>query len=247
LSAQEIVIQEINSALKTVMDPELGVSFLTVRRNLMSDMKSKNSPQRAELTEEQEKQSAEHMELARAATAGDDRAWRQIYDQTNQQLFNFLCYQTGNRDTACDLLQETYVTALKRLETYQGSGTLFGWLRAVALRKCLDWRRQAKLQMRKLTAFHRESTSTTDHSAQEAFGRLGEGFQQALNNLSSRQRAALLLRELEDLPFAEVAQNLGCGEATARVHYHRACQNLRDHFEQGDDLVFGTGAEGAIS
>lgn len=190
---------------------------------------------------------AEDLALAQAAFSGDDKAWRKIYDETNQPLFNFLCYQTGDRDTACDLLQETYVTALKRLDTFQGKGTLLGWLRAVALRKCLDWRRQAGLHLRKLKLFARETSSLTAATAQEAFPGLGDGFQQALDNLSPRQRAALLLRELEDLPFAEIAESLGCGEATARVHYHRACQNLRQHFQQGDDLVFGTGAEGSLS
>lgn len=194
-----------------------------------------------------EQKRAEDLELAQAAWAGDDRAWRQIYDTTNQPLFNFLCYQTGDRDAALDLLQETYVTALNRLDSFQGTGTLLGWLRAVALRKTLDWRRRASQRLRKLTAFARESSSDTVTSAQEAFPGLGEGFQQALDNLSPRQRAALLLRELEDLPFADVAETLGCGEATARVHYHRACRNLREHFQQGDDLVFGTGAEGSMS
>ncbi|MCP4290556.1 MAG: RNA polymerase sigma factor, partial [bacterium] len=68
----------------------------------------------------------------------DQSAWREIYDNTCQSLFNFLCYQTGDRDTARDLLQETYLTALEKLDSYQGGGTLLSWLRTVALRKCLD-------------------------------------------------------------------------------------------------------------
>ena len=194
-----------------------------------------------------ERKKAEDLQLARAATGGDEQAWRRIYDQTNQQLFNFLCYQVGDRDTARDLLQETYVTALGRLGTFQGEGTLLSWLRTVALRKCLDWRRRVTRQLRKLADFSREQSSLAAQSAQETFPGLGEGFQQALDSLSSRQRAALLLRELEDLPFAEVAATLGCNEATARVHHHRACQNLRQSLQQGDDLVFGSGAEGSMS
>lgn len=194
-----------------------------------------------------ERKRAEDQDLAQAAINGDDRAWRRIYDQTNQQLFNFLCYQTGDRDTARDLLQETYITALGRLDTFQGSGTLLGWLRAVALRKCLDWRRRTAMRLRKLGAFAREQASFTDVTAQETFPGLGAGFQEALDRLSPRQRAALLLRELEDLPFAEVAQTLGCSEATARVHHHRACHSLRELLQQENDLVFGSGAEGSLS
>ncbi len=74
-------------------------------------------------------------QLARDACEGDEAAWRRIYDQTHARLFNFLCYQTGDRDVARDLLQETYVVAFTRLDTYRGEGSLLGWLRKVALRK----------------------------------------------------------------------------------------------------------------
>jgi|GEM_PF-942113 len=189
----------------------------------------------------------EDLKLARAACSGDQMAWRQIYDETCQPLYNFLCYQTGDRDTARDLMQDTYVIALERLDSYQGHGTLLSWLRAVALRKCLDWRRRISLRMRKLTALAREATPLGDQKTQETFPGLGDSFQAALDRLSSKQRAALLLRELEDLPFSEIAAAIDCGEATARVHHHRACRNLRQWLEEGDDLVFGTGAEGSMS
>jgi RNA polymerase sigma factor (sigma-70 family) len=179
------------------------------------------------------------LKLAKAAVQGDESAWRRIYDDTCQPLFNFLCYQTGDRDAARDLLQETYVTALQRLDSFQGQGSLLAWLRAVALRKCLDWRRRAGARLRKLTALARERTHLASSGAEEAFPGLGDGLQAALDRLSSRQRAALLLRELEDLPFADIAESLGCGEATARVHYHRACRNMRKYLREGNDLVFG--------
>ena len=192
-------------------------------------------------------QNEQDLALARAATAGDQKAWREVYDGTCQSLFNFLCYQTGNRDTAHDLLQETYLTAFEKLGSYQGQGTLLSWLRTVALRKCLDWRRRAKIRLQRMTELAREFSHLTESTTQETFPGLGDGLQIALDRLSSRQRAALLLRELEDLPFAEIATNLGCSEATARVHHHRACSNLRQWLKKGDDLIFGTSAEGVTS
>ena len=188
----------------------------------------------------------EDLQLARTAAGGDSAAWRKIYDQTCHPLFNFLCYQTGDRDAARDLMQETYITAWDRLDSFQGRGTLLSWLRAVALRKCLDWRRRVSLRMRKLAAFAREQSPLAD-PAQEAFPGLSDEFQAALDRLSPRQRAALLLRELEDLSFAEIAENLGCGEPTARVHHHRACGKLRQLLDEGNDLVFDTDAGGMMS
>lgn len=197
------------------------------------------------ITSPDQKTDLEHdIALAAAAVGGDEEAWRRIYDRTCAHLFNFLCYQTGDRDAARDLLQETYVTGFTRLDTWRGEGTLLGWLRKVALRKCLDWRREVKLRVRKLAALARQTGSPASPGAEEAYPGLGEGIQAALDRLSSRQRAALLLRELEDQPFAEVAEALGCSEATARVHHHRACHKLRDWLTEGDDLVFGGNAGG---
>ncbi len=98
--------------------------------------------------------------------------------------------------------------------------------------------------MRKLAALARDITPLANSGAEESFPGLGEGIQAALDRLSSRQRAAILLRELEDQPFAAIAESLGCSEATARVHHHRACRNLRQWLEEGDDLVFSGNAGG---
>jgi len=166
-------------------------------------------------------------ERARKAAAGDDNAWREIYEESCQPLFHFLCFQVGDREAAKDLLQETYLTAAQFLDRYRGEGSLLSWLRTIALRKSLDWKRSLWRRLRKLAAIRAESR---DHTAGPDEARLevqSQAFQQALNRLSAQQRAALLLRELEDLSFAEVARALECGEATARVHYHRGKEKMK--------------------
>ena len=184
------------------------------------------------------------LELARAAHQGDSTAWRTIYDETCQPLFNFLCWQTGDRDAARDLLQETYLAALERLDAFRGDGSLLGWLRAVALRRTLDWRRRVTLRLRKLTALAREQAAHGAGNVQAEFPGLGDGVQAALDRLSPRQRAVLLLREMEDQSFADIGGVLGCSEATARVHHHRACAAMRRALEGGDRLVFDGNAGG---
>jgi RNA polymerase sigma-70 factor (ECF subfamily) len=184
------------------------------------------------------------VELARQAIAGDEAAWRTIYDETSGPLFNFLCYQTGDREMAVELMQETYVTALEKLDTFSGAGSLAGWLRSIALRKSLDWRRRVALRIRKLTALARENSSLSRTQSEDRFPGLGDGFQRTLDRLSAKQRAALLLRELEDLSFSQIAESIGCSEPTARVHYHRACRNMRRWLTEGDDLVFSADAGG---
>jgi len=173
-------------------------------------------------------------DLARRAAQGDERAWRTIYEETCQPLFNFLCFQAGDREAARDLLQDTYLRAFRHLGSYRGEAPLLSWLRGIALRLALDWRRGLGRRLRLLvTLDHDDRPLEIAAPGREAVAdaRLSvtsQAFQAALQQLSSRQRACLVLHELEDLPFAAVAREVGCAEATARVHHHRATQRMRE-------------------
>jgi RNA polymerase sigma-70 factor (ECF subfamily) len=179
----------------------------------------------------------EDIELARQAATGDNAAWREIYERTGQPLFNFLCYQVGERETAKDLLQETYLTAFENLKRYRGEGSMLSWMRTIALRKCLDWRRNLWQRIKKVSTVPEELPSRPDQTSDARLETESAAFHQALAKLSRQQRAALLLRELEELSFKEIAAALGCQEATARVHYHRGREKMQKYLAAADALV----------
>ena len=165
--------------------------------------------------------------LTERARQGDEAAWRAIYESTCDRLFGFLCYQIGDRDEARDVLQETYLQAFRRLETYRGEAPLAVWLRAIALGRALDWKRVI-LRRLKRTATLTESSACVEPDTQHVRFESEHGaLQRALGALSQRQRAALLLREWDGLSFREIAELLGCGEGTARVHHARAREHMR--------------------
>jgi RNA polymerase sigma factor (sigma-70 family) len=172
------------------------------------------------------------LELARRALQGERDAWRRLYEESCQPLFNLLCYQTGDRETAKDLLQETYLTALRHLDSYRGDGPLLGWLRVIALRKSLDWRRGWARKLRRLSPLT-ESGAVAPAAPEPRLAGETAAIQAALDGLPPRQRAVLLLRELEELSFREIADTLGCREPTARVHYHRAREQMRRRLGEG--------------
>lgn len=175
------------------------------------------------------------LDLARRARNGDEAAWREIYEATCQPLFNVLCYQTGDREVAKDLLQDTYLRALQRLDSFRGDGSLLSWLRGVALRLATDrWRGLRGQLQRMVNLTDQVADSQADPAASAAASaddaRLsvgGSAFQAALGRLSPHQRACLLLHEYEGLSHLEIARELGCSEATARVHHHRATQKMK--------------------
>ena len=185
------------------------------------------------------------IDLARRAASGDEQAWRTIYEGTCQSLFNTLCFQTGNRETARDLLQDTYLKALRYPDGYRGDGPLVAWLRGIAVRLALDWRRGLGRKLRNFMSLNHEDGDLDLPAADRSEARdarlsvSGQAFQAALQQLSPKQRACLILHELEDLPFAEVAREVGCAEATARVHHHRATQKMQVLLAPSADAMGG--------
>ncbi len=165
--------------------------------------------------------------LTERARQGDEASWRAIYESTCDRLFAFLCFQIGDRDEARDVLQETYLQAFRRLATYRGEAPLEIWLRAIAFGRSIDWKR-VMLRRLKRAARLTESSALVDPDIQHVqFDSEHVALYRALGELSSRQRAALLLREWEGHSFQEIGALLGCNESTARVHHARARERMR--------------------
>jgi RNA polymerase sigma-70 factor, ECF subfamily len=164
--------------------------------------------------------------LAGRARDGDEEAWRMIYESTCDRLFSLLVYQIGDRDQARDLLQDTYLRAMRALGGYRGEAPLSVWLRRIAFHTAMDWKR-GMLQRLKKSAPLPENLADEADSEEVHFESERRALQGALAKLSGNQRAALLLREWEERSFKEIAEVLGCNESTARVHHTRARERMR--------------------
>jgi RNA polymerase sigma-70 factor (ECF subfamily) len=172
----------------------------------------------------------EDLALARRAALQDEAAWREIYDVTRDRLFALLSYYTGDREEALDLLQETYLGAIRTIESYRGDGSLASWLAIIAIRRARDWRRKLVQWRRKHDALTAERLNDPLHVPDE-HARLK--VRETIAGLKGNQRGAFLMREMEGMSFREIGHALGCDEATARVHYFRARGTMQSLL--GDD------------
>lgn len=172
-------------------------------------------------------------DLTRRAQQGDAAAWRTLYHSTCDGLFAFLCYQIGDRDEARDILQETYLQAFRRLDTYRGEAPLEIWLRSIALGRSIDWKRVILRRLKRTAPLDEASGRVEPDIQRVRFDSENCALYAALRTLSRHQRAALLLREWEVLSFLEIATVLGCAESTARVHHARARERMRAAMRSG--------------
>jgi RNA polymerase sigma-70 factor (ECF subfamily) len=173
--------------------------------------------------------------LAAAAVDGDPLAAAALVRATQSDVWR-LCAALGDRQSAEDLTQETYLRAFGSLHRFEGRSSLRTWLLSIARRVCADAVRSRR--RRRLTLV-REDAELEALGTGDAADRVGEGAAVAdlLARLAPDRREAFVLTQLLGLPYAEAAEVAGCPVGTIRSRVARARA----------DLVDALGEDGAAS
>jgi RNA polymerase sigma-70 factor (ECF subfamily) len=136
----------------------------------------------------------------------------------------------GDRGTAEDVAQAAFGKAYEHWDQVAGYERPGAWVRRVAINDALSWRRSRASEQRLLGRLHTERPDDPPDLAE---------VWRAVARLPGHQRAAVALFYVEDRTTAEVADILGCAEATARVHLHRGRQALAaalgEQLDEGDE------------
>jgi RNA polymerase sigma-70 factor (ECF subfamily) len=186
--------------------------------------------------------------VARAAT-GDDHAFEAIVRRYQARVFRLAGRLTSETD-APDVLQDTFLQVHKHLPKFKGEARFSTWLYRIATNACLMRRRAiARRPAEPLQAFLPAFDATGRHCgtpaqlsvvsrAEELIDRqvLAAKARDGLARLPDMYREAFVLRDLEEMPVAEVAAVLGIEPAAVRQRAHRARLMLRGYLQ---DVIGG--------
>ena len=185
---------------------------------------------------------------------GDLSAFAELVTRHEGPLWRFLRRLVRDESTAEDLLQETFLRVVHNGQSWQPSAKFSTWLYTIARNLCIDHAR--KQQHRDTLSLDGrasadsdaparlyEQLSGTDRGAeQSALNReLAERLDAAIAALPEPQREVFLMRELLDLPFAEIAKLVVANEATVKSRMRYALERLRS--ELGEPSVERASAE----
>jgi RNA polymerase sigma factor (sigma-70 family) len=130
----------------------------------------------------------------------------------------------GDREAARDVAQDVALQALRRHHTLRDPGALDAWVRRIAVRAAL---REARRERRRREAEDAGAARLPSSPGDTLAGSLA-----LLDGLPPRQRAALTLRYVHDLPDTEIARALGCRTGTVRSLLSRGREAVRARLEE---------------
>ena len=150
-------------------------------------------------------------------------SFEQVFRQREAEILRAAYRILGNWADAEDVAQETFVRLNRHGVDFASDALLRSWLYRVAVNLCLDRKRSSRKfeEVREFVAHEPSAESITIRAQQR------EQVMTALESLPRKERAAVVLREIEGLSTSEVATILGSSEATVRSQIASALGKLR--------------------
>ena len=170
-------------------------------------------------------------ELIEQCLRGDQIAWEAIVRQYWRRVFNIAYKFVGRHDEAEDLTQDVFLKIFKALKTFDRRANFQTWLISVSRNLCIDHYRSVRKERESvdrsvdagdlsLTSGDIDPLTALERSDRRAF------LQRAMNELPPTLRTAVLLRDIREFSYQEIAQQLSLPEGTVKSRINRGRHEL---------------------
>jgi RNA polymerase sigma-70 factor, ECF subfamily len=174
----------------------------------------------------------ELLQAARNAPEGDLRAFEQLIALYQKRILADCVYLTRDESNSEDLAQEVFVKAYFGLRTFEGRSSFRHWLQRIKVNHCLN-------HMKKRAS---RGEVTLDETASEDFGELQvepdasrqlesvedrARIEAILNSLPAKLRVPLIMRDMDELSYEEIADSLNVGLSAVKMRVKRAREQFR--------------------
>jgi len=175
-----------------------------------------------------------HLDLVEACKRGDQKAQFELYRLYHVAMYNTSLRIVGDSDDAEDVMQEAFLKAFTKLNSYRGEVSFGAWLKRIVINKALDFIRLKKEQISLEDAgdigeMVEESSESMDVEYR------ADAIKKAIYDLPEGYRVVLSLILLEGYDHDEVSSILNITNATSRTQYHRAKKKLIELLKRNND------------
>lgn len=171
--------------------------------------------------------------LVELAQQGDREAFAQLYDAYVDTVFRYVYVRIGQRSLAEDLTSETFIRAMRRIDTFTWQGKdIAAWFVTIARNLIADHVKSARFRFEVTTADMRDADERVDAPDTEVLTRLRDDrLVSAIKELGPDQAECIALRFLQGLSLADTAKVLGKSEGAIKQLQLRATRALRKALE----------------
>jgi RNA polymerase sigma-70 factor (ECF subfamily) len=170
-------------------------------------------------------------ELLAEIGSGSDLAFDRLMRRYRRLVYRVAYGFTGDRDSALDVVQETFLKVHTRLGSFRGEGKLKNWIARIAANEAMNWNRSSS----------RLETSELDESilsrSDERDVMAGRALTRSLAALGPRHRLAIVLRYYGERSTREIADSLECSEGTAKSVLFRGLAKLRTMMTESEESL----------
>ena len=174
---------------------------------------------------------SEEPELIDRALAGDRSAFAELVRQNQDRLFASMMQVTGSPEEAEEVTQEAFIRAFVKLDTFQRNSQFFTWIYRIAFNSALTRRRKKKARV-SLDQIREEVGLEVAGPGARVDERMLRDEQvalvrRAIDSLTDEHRRILILREMDDFAYEEIAEILQISIGTVRSRLSRARRQLK--------------------
>jgi RNA polymerase sigma-70 factor, ECF subfamily len=187
------------------------------------------------------------MDLVKRCQAGDTEAFDELVTRYRTRIFAMIYNMVHNEQDAWDLAQDSFVKAWKSIKRFRARSSFYTWIYRIVMNVTIDWLRKKRVKgvgAEFDDAIQPKQIDPASKTAPKADALPYEIMQRsetrtridnAIAQLSPEHRAVILMKEIEEMQYHEIAETLGCsiGTVMSRLFYARKkLQNLlRDVYE----------------
>jgi len=184
--------------------------------------------------------------LVRQCRQGDSAATERLILKYQNRIYNAILRICANRDDAAELTQDTFVKVIENIDKFEGRSSFYTWAFRIGVNLTLNYRqRSVKLGLKSLDAEDNEHGGEAGRVLKEFLAddslpdpavvvenkELCRAVVKAMMKLDDAQRAVIVLRDIEGMNYAQIAEVLGIELGTVRSRLSRARTNLREIME----------------
>jgi RNA polymerase sigma-70 factor, ECF subfamily len=190
--------------------------------------------------------------LIARSQSGDVNAFNQLVLHYQQTVYNVILRMLGDRDTAADVAQETFIAAYRAIQSFRGGSSFRAWLLRIATNQACDhWRRTNRHPVDSLDSIMDEgelhgiglpgTLVTTEQAANPEEFLLNQELQaliqKGLQELPLDQRVAVVLCDVQGLSYEEIAASTQTSLGTVRSRIARGRARLRNYLYKHRELL----------